>query len=110
MVPYGLNQEQFVAMYQRKLDKLSARTISVIRELLPLPVGPGVSEAHIEIFLDEYGGAPNVWAYWRGKNNKVDHSDQSLFPGHSMQLALPLQELGEIDEQYFVEPDEFPGA
>lgn len=109
MVPYGLNQEQFVSMYQRKLDRLSDQTIRALRELLTLPLRQGVDEAHLEIFPDEYGGAPSIWAYWRGKSNKVDHVDQSLFPGRSLELDLELKDLAEIDEQYFVGPDEFPG-
>ena len=109
MVPYGLNQEQFVSMYQHKLDRLSDQAIRALRELLAMPISHGVDNAHLEIFPDEYGGAPNAWAYWRGKNNKVDHKDPSLFPGRSLELDLGLKSLADIDEQYFVEPDEFPG-
>ncbi|MGE8224364.1 MAG: hypothetical protein ACN6RK_01140 [Stenotrophomonas sp.] len=109
MVPYGLNQAQFSSMYQRKLDRLSDQAIGALRNLLALPIGPGVDEAHVEIFLDEYGGAPSVWIYWRGKNNKVDHVDLSVFPGRSLELDLNLKDLAEIDEQYFVDQDEFPG-
>lgn len=96
-------------MYQRKLDGLSDQVIRALRDLLAVPIGHGVEEAHLEIFTDEYGGAPAVWAYWRGKNNKVDHADPSLFPGRSLKLDLGLNDLSDIDEQYFVEPDEFPG-
>ena len=109
MVPYGLNKEQFVSMYQRKLDRLSDQAIRALRDLLAIPISHDVEEANLEIFPDEYGGAPDVWAYWRGKNNKVDHVDQSLFPGRSLELDLGLKDLADIDEQYFVEPDDFPG-
>ena len=109
MVPYGLSQEQFTSMYQRKLDGLSDQAIHALRDLLVLPIGHGVDEAHLEIFLDEYGGAPSVWAYWKGKNNKVDHADPSLFPGRSLKLDLGLHGLSDIDEQYFVGPDESQG-
>lgn len=109
MIPYGLNQEQFSSMYQRKLDRLSDQAIDTLRDLLAMPVGPGVDAAHIEVFPDEYGGAPNVWAYWRGKSNKVDHKDPGLFPGRSLEIDLGLQCLSDIDEQYFVDSDEFPG-
>lgn len=109
MVPYGLNHEQFGSMYQRMLDRLSDKTIRALRELATVPLGHGVDEAHLEIFLDEDGGPPTVWAYWRGKNNKIDHADQSLFPGRSLELDLGLEDLAEIDETYFVGPDEFPG-
>ncbi|MGY0505413.1 hypothetical protein [Luteimonas sp. e5] len=109
MVPYGLTEEQFSAMYQRKLDRLSDGAIRVLRELHALPIGDGVDEAQIEIFPDEYGGAPSAWAYWRGKHNKVDHKDQSIFPGRSLELKLGLEALADIDEQYFLDPDQFPG-
>ena len=109
MVPYGLTQEQFVSMYQRKLDNLSDQAIQAIRDLLFLQVGVGVDEASLEVFLDDSGAAPDVWAYWRGKNNKVDHSDQSIFPGRSLELKLGLECLVDVDERYFETPDEFPG-
>lgn len=96
-------------MYQRKLDRLSDHAIRALRDLLAVPIGDGVDEAHLEIFPDEYGRAPSVWAYWRGKNNKVDNADPSLFPGRSLELDLGLKELADIDERYFVGPDEFPG-
>jgi len=104
-----MTQEQFVSMYQRKLDHLSDHAICNLRSLLALPIGLGVDEASLEIFPDDYGGAPSVWAYWRGKNNRVDHTDQSLFPGRSIELDLGLGDLADIDQRYFVEPEEFPG-
>ncbi len=109
MVPYGLTQEQFVSMYQRKLDNLSDQAIQAIRDLLFLQVGVGVDEASLEVVLDDSGAAPDVWAYWRGKSNKVDHSDQSIFPGRSLELKLGLECLVDVDERYFETPDEFPG-
>jgi len=109
MVPYGLNQEQFISMYQRKLDHLSDQAIRAFQDLLGQPIDQGVDEANIEIFLEEYGGAPSAWAYWRGRNNKVDHADQSLFPGRSLELDLGLKDLADIDERYFMDSDEFPG-
>ncbi len=48
MVPYGLNQEQFVSMYQRKLDRLSGQAIHKLRSLMTLPIGHGVDEASLE--------------------------------------------------------------
>lgn len=109
MVAYGLNQEQFISMYQRKLDHLSDEAIRTLRCLLAIPLSQGVNEASLEVFLDDYSGASSVWAYWRGKNNKVDHTDQSLFPGRSLELDLGLKALVDIDERYFVDPDTFPG-
>lgn len=109
MVPYGLNKDQFTSMYQRKLDRLSDHAVRTFQDLLALPIGPGVEEVNLEIFPDEYGGTPDVWAYWLGKNNKVDQTDPSLFPGRSLELELGLNDLADIDERYFVGPDEFPG-
>lgn len=109
MVPYGLTQAQFQAVYRRKLDGLSKHVIAHISTLLSIPVAPDVDEAHVEIFLGEDGGSPSVWMYWRGKNNKVDHVDPSLFAGRSMHLELGLEILAELDEQYFLDPDQFPG-
>lgn len=109
MVPYGLNQTQFVSMYQRKLDHLSDQAINRFRDLLIVPVEPEVDATCLEIFLGEYGNAPHVWAYWRGRNNKVDHKDPGLFPGKALELDLGLESLAEIDERYFVGPDQFPG-
>jgi hypothetical protein len=104
-----MSQEQFASMYQRKLDRLSDQAIRVLRDLIAMRIDPGVEQARLEIFPDEYGGAPSAWAYWRGKNNEVDHKDQSLFPGRSLELVLGLEDLADIDERYFVKPDEFPG-
>jgi hypothetical protein len=104
-----MSQEQFASMYQRKLDRLSDQAIRALRDLLAVPIGPGVEQASLEIFPGEHGGAPSAWAYWLGKDNKVDHKDQRLFPGRSLELALGLEELADIDERYFVDPEEFPG-
>jgi hypothetical protein len=109
MVPYGLNQSQFQAMYRRKLNGLSKHAIAHIRTLLSVPVAPDVDEAHVEIFPGAEGASPDVWMYWRGKNNKVDHADKSLFAGRSIHLELGLEILSEIDERYFLDPDHFPG-
>ncbi|MFT3669659.1 MAG: hypothetical protein QM795_14025 [Pseudoxanthomonas sp.] len=95
-------------MYQRKLDQLSEQAISRLQNLLAVPIVHGVDEAHLEVFLDECG-APSVWVYWRGKNNKVDNIDPHLFPGRSLELELGLGDLADIDEQYFVASDAFPG-
>ncbi len=86
MVPYELSKDRFASMYQRKLDRLSDHAVRTFQSLPTLPIAPGVDEANLEIFPDEYGGTPDVCAYWCGKNNKVDHADPSLFPGSSLEL------------------------
>ena len=109
MVPYGLNKEQFVAMYRRKLENISKGAIEAIRDVISKPIGPGVDDAHVVIFPGEDGAAPAAWIYYGGKNKKVDGSDPSIFPGRSMELDLGLEPLAEIDELYFIHPEEFPG-
>jgi hypothetical protein len=109
VIHFGLNRDQFVAAYQRHLDRASKVAIPVIRELLLRPLGEGVTEAHVEIFLDETLGTPSVWIYHQGKNNKVDHSDPTIFPGKSMELPLGLEGLAVFDEEYFAKPESFPG-
>ncbi len=109
MVPYGLDKEQFAAMYRRQLERISKGAIEAIREHLALPIGPGVEDAHVVIFPGEDGGAPAAWIYYGGKNKKVDSQDLSLFPGRSIELDLGLEPLGDIDERYFIRPETFPG-
>jgi hypothetical protein len=75
--------------------------IERLRSLFTQKVNPDVQRAHVEIFLDDYGGAPSVWIYYRGRNNKVDSKDQSLFAGRSLDLALPLNGLTVFDDRYF---------
>jgi hypothetical protein len=96
-------------MYGRHLERASSGAIKAIKTLLAQPIGPGVDEACVEVFLDEYGGSPSVWIYYHGKNNRVDSADPGIFPGRSMDLRLGLESLADIDEQYFVEPETFPG-
>jgi hypothetical protein len=87
--------------------------IATLRDLFLRTVNGDVKTANVEIFLDEYGGAPTVWMYFHGQNNKVDQKDETLFAGRSLQLPLPLSALAEFDERYFVSLEdgeyEFPG-
>jgi len=113
MVPFGLTESQFVSRYRRELDRVSSAIIAILRELFARAVNDDVKAAHVEVFLDEYGGEPAVWIYYRGENNKIDHKDTSLFAGRSLELLLPLAALAEFDERYFVSLEdgevEFPG-
>jgi hypothetical protein len=101
VISFGLDEDQFVARYRSELDLISPSVIGLLRSLFKQEVNSDVEQAHVEIFLDDYGGAPAVWIYYRGRNNKVDRKDQSLFAGRSLKLALPLAGLGEFDERYF---------
>lgn len=102
MVPLGLSEAQFSARYQRELGRASSATIGKLRGLFDRPVDGDVRSASVEIFLDDYGGAPSAYIYYRGENNKVDRKDQSLFPGRALDLELPLNALAEFDERYFL--------
>ncbi len=113
MVPFGLTELQFEERYRRELDRVSSTAISMLSSLFTRAVNGDVDNAHVEVFLDEYGGAPTAWIYYRGKHNKVDHADESLFSGRSLDLQLPLSALADFDERYFVAQEdgevEFPG-
>lgn len=113
MVPFGLTESQFSARYLRELHRVSLSAITSLRALFLRPVNPDVQLAHVEIFLDEYGGSPSVYIYYRGENNKVDRSDETLFAGRSLDLQFPLSALAEFDERYFISLEdgdrEFPG-
>lgn len=106
MIAIGLTHEQFSAEYRRLLEECTAPATAAIQSLLKRPVPNDVTEAHVEIFLDEYGGAPSVWIYHSGRNNKIDSSDPNIFPGKSTELVV-LSRLAQFDEEYFV--DSFPG-
>jgi len=103
MVPFGLSEDSFCARYRRELDRAASVTIGHLRELFLREVEAGVSSANVEIFIGEDGAAPSLWIYYRGENNKVDHSDQRLFAGRSLDLNLPLSRLSDFDERYFEE-------
>lgn len=113
MVPFGLTESQFVTRYRRELDRVSVSVIEILRSLFNRLVNDDVQTAHVEVFLDEYGGAPSIWIYYRGENNKVDHKDESLFAGRSLELQVPLSALADFDERYFLSLEdgdvEFPG-
>ena len=108
MVPYGLSESEFQVRYHSILEGASGSTIEKLKALLIRPLGAGVSSAEVEVFIGEYGAAPDLWMYFDGRNKRVDRSDLSLFPGRSLSLELELDQLSEFDEQYF-ETELFPG-
>ncbi len=108
MVPYGLPQEKFAAAYRKRLEHTADTSIAALKRFLALPVSPDVVEVTVEIFLDDYGGAPAAWIYHRGKHNRVDSSDPSMFPGNVTQLDLGLSRLNDFDERYFSPAAAFP--
>jgi len=102
MVPFGLTQDQFSARYRRCLDHSSARLIEELRQLFGRTVPSTVRASEVQIFFGDDGlNKPAVWIYYRGDNNKVDHSDPAIFPGRSMQLSTGLECMDDFDESYF---------
>lgn len=104
MVPFGLSQEQFQIHYRRCLDRASSHLINQLRGLVARPVPETVQCAEVQIFMGEDSlDLPSAWIYYCGKNNKVDHTDQSIFPGRSMELSIGLDEMEDFDENYFTD-------
>jgi len=104
MVPFGLSQEQFHTRYRRCLDRASSHLINQLRDLVARPAPETVQVAEVEIFMGEDGlDLPSAWIYYRGENNKVDHTDQSIFPGRAMELSIGLYEMEAFDESYFTD-------
>ena len=108
MIPFTLNEEQFVKRYLGCLNRVSSNYITSLKELLSLPVPESVTEAEVQIFLGDDGfEAPSAWIYFQGKENKVDSSDQSIFAGRSMELPSFIERMEDFDEKYYSE--EFGG-
>lgn len=109
MIPFGLSKEQFQARYRRCLERASQHLIDELRKLLSIAVPDSVKGAEVQIFLGEDGlDTPTAWIYYRGENNKVDHSDPSIFPGRAMELSIGLENMEPFDERYFSD-EEFNG-
>jgi hypothetical protein len=101
-IPFGLTAQQFTTRFRGLLEKHSPVLIAELRSVFAMPIGPGVTSASIEIFLDEYGEkGPGVGMYFEGKNKKVDHSDLSIFPGRYLALAEYLRGLPSFDPRYY---------
>lgn len=104
MVPFGLTQEQFISRYRKFLELASSKFISQLREVLKTPVPDSVTSAEVQIFFGDDGlSTPNAWIYFDGKNKKIDHKDQSIFPGRALDLALQVEGADDFDERYFTD-------
>lgn len=108
MVPFGLSQEQFARRYRRELDRVSSSAIDRIQLLLATDLPLERLTAKVEVFVGEDGAAPAVWVYYRGENNRVNHKDERIFAGRSMNLELNLQALSNFAEEYF--GHDYPGT
>jgi hypothetical protein len=97
--------DEQLSIYNADLAYASAGAEAALRDLFQLPVPSDVMRAEIEIFMDEYGGSPAVWIYFRGRNNRVDHSDTSIFPGRALELDLGLSGRCVVDEDLWEDFD-----
>jgi len=106
MVPFGLNEKQFVDRYKRCLDREASSFIGSLRKLFVVPVPDAVDEAEVQIFLGDDGmEAPSAWIYYQGTTNKVDSSDPAIFPGRSMELSSFVGSLDDFNEEYYLNED-----
>lgn len=101
-IPFGLTADQFAVRFRGLLERHSLTLISELRQVLTMPIGEGVSSAHIEIFLDPEGeSGPSLGMYFDGANKKVDHADQSIFPGRYLPIGEYIGELPTFDFRYY---------
>jgi hypothetical protein len=101
-IPFGLTAQQFAARYRGLLEKHSPALIEELRSVLAMPIGPGVTSASVQVFLDEDGETgPRIGMYFDGKNKKVDHSDPSIFPGRHLALGAYLRGVPPFDRRYY---------
>lgn len=106
-IPFGLTADAFAARFRALLEKHSPALISELQEVLARPIGNGVTGAVIEIFLDADGEfGPNFGMYFDGANKKVDHSDDSIFPGRHLAIGKHVRQLLPFDPRYYSD-DEF---
>ncbi|PMN87342.1 hypothetical protein [Enterovibrio norvegicus] len=106
MVPFGLSTEQFSKRFLSSLEKASPKFIEEMKSLFLLPVPDAVCEAEVQIFLGDDGmETPSAWLYFRGKNNKVDSSDPTIFPGKSSEILEGTYDVPSFDEEYYFNED-----
>ena len=103
MITYGLSRDQFKAAYEASLLLAKSDAVESIRAVLAMPVPDTVNVAEVQIFMGDDGlDCPAAWIYYRGRNNKVDRNDPTIFPGRSMKIPLNLTTHDEFDEEYIL--------
>ena len=103
MIAFGLSDEQFKLAYEASLAKRKNDLVERLRDVLSMPVPDSVLIAEVQIFMGDDGlSSPEAWIYYRGRNNKVDRKDQTIFPGRSMEIPLNLATHDEFDEEYIL--------
>lgn len=94
MISFGLTPQQFSQRFRKSLDGLSKASILRIRNLLNEPTPIAIRSAEVQVFVDtENYGTPSLWLYFVGDNVKTSQA--------SREVQLGLEELEEVDEQYF---------
>jgi hypothetical protein len=76
------------AKLENYLNEKESELTEKLTSLFEMPIHTDITSAEIQIFLDdECGDSASFWIYFDGRNKKVDKSDQSLFPGRSMEIC-----------------------
>ena len=78
-----MNLIEFKDYLSEKNEELEENLTSLFK----MPLHPDITEAEIQVFLDDESGLnASFWIYFEGRNKKVDKTDKSLFPGRSLEL------------------------
>lgn len=105
-LPPNIPIEKVAGIYRGSLGTLSDALIEQIHEFITKPVEPDVAEAEFQIFPDEYcDQASSIWMYFSGKNNRINHMDDSLFPGRSLEFYSDFSSLPTLDLEAYQDYD-----
>jgi hypothetical protein len=75
------------AKFQNYLNSEEPKLVEKLHSLFQLKLHSDITEAEIQLFLDDESGLnASFWIYFDGKNKKIDKNDKSLFPGRSMEI------------------------
>ena len=97
-LPANIPIDKLRDIYRKSLAELSDSLIAKIHSFIKRPVDPNVKEAEFQVFPDEYcDQESSIWMYFSGTNNKVDNSDDSLFPGRSLEFYEDFRLLPTLD-------------
>ena len=97
-LPASVPKEKLPGIYRDRLDKLSDGLIDHLHQFIQKPLEPGVENARILVFPDEYGeNISSIWMYFEGRNQKVDSEDDRLFAGRTLELFSDFSSLPDMD-------------
>lgn len=94
-----IDSSDFALWCTSRLSSRNEHAMQTLGNTLDQKVPPEVTGAEIQIFLQDEGGAPDIWMYFDGKNKKIRKSDLSIYPGRSMCLDLGLEVLSELESE-----------